>query len=115
MPFSAEHRIAPWNGGAIPEAAAFVQVRCHDLTRSGFSFFSFTPPDYDRLVGQFSTTVGPIYVAAAVAHCERVLVHPSGMVEHLEGDSDAVGPHIAGAESAVPVFLVGCRFTGRLV
>jgi hypothetical protein len=113
-PFWAEQRVAPVRGAEIPEESAYIRVRCHDLTRSGFSFFLDEPPEFTRLVAAFGDPPDAICVRAEVIHFEHVLVHPMGTVERFEGKASRPGRVAATGQPAVPMVLVGCRFTGRL-
>jgi hypothetical protein len=82
--------IAPYRKGRLPSAAEFRHVRCQDLSLGGMSYFDAQPPQYAELM----VLLGPApftYLTAVVAHHSPVL---NG--DHAE-------------------YLIGCRFTGRLV
>jgi len=113
-PFSVIQKIAPYSGARFPADGDFFDVCCHDLTRSGFSFLLPTPPGFTCLVARFGSPPDEIYVAAEVAHCARVLWHPSGKVKPA-GERSLHGRQ-QGAElaAAVPMTLVGCRFLRRM-
>jgi diguanylate cyclase len=88
--FERIQRIAPYRAGRVPAADEFHDVRCRDISAGGFSFWLPSPPDYSALVialGQDSATK---YLIAEVVRTTAV--------QH--GDAS--------------VYLVGCRFTGRL-
>jgi len=112
-PFFAVQRIAPRRGVALPQESEFVEVRCCDLNRAGFSFVIPTRPDFTSLVAAFGTPPDVIYVAAEVAHCDSVVVHPSGVIEHL-GEADQTSCQTGHSGSSTPMVRVGCRFTQRL-
>lgn len=113
-PFPAFHRIAPHRGPEFPEDGEFIEVLCHDLTRAGFSFFLPGPPDFDSLVAVFGSPPEEICTGAEVLHSDRVLLYPSGLVEHIDDQTGHSGnPPVAG-EVPTPMVLVGCRFTERL-
>lgn len=112
-PFFAVQRVAPRRGLALPKESEFVQVRCCDLNRAGFSFLIPTRPDFTSLVAAFGTPPDVIYVAAEVSHCDTVLLHPSGAVDHL-GDANQTGRQAENAGASTRMVRVGCRFTQRL-
>jgi diguanylate cyclase (GGDEF)-like protein len=88
--FERLQRIAPYSDGRVPAADEFQDVRCRDISAGGFSFWLPSPPDYSSLVialGQDSTTK---YLIAEVV---RTLAVDRGNAA---------------------LYLVGCRFTGRL-
>jgi hypothetical protein len=113
-PFSADGRIAPLCGPEFPEDSAFISVRAHDLSRSGFAFFLPNRPDFTRLVAAFNCGDETLYVGASVVHCRDVLVHSLGMVESLGNRRRRCQSGSQMAESGTPMILVGCRFTERL-
>ena len=112
--FESSQRIAPWDGGRFPEDAEFFAVRCHDLTRAGFSFLMPGEPPFAMLVAAFGRPPDETYVAAEVAHTEYVLLYPSGRVERPEYGDVGVEGAKPQAEPATRMILVGCRFARRL-
>ena len=114
QPFRSAQRIAIRRGPGIPDESQFIEVRCHDLTRRGFSFVLPSQPDFDSLVAAFGTPPEVIYVAARVAHCDDVLVYSSGLVQRVADRDQHVGHQDRHGRTATPVVLVGCRFTERL-
>jgi hypothetical protein len=112
--FFADHRIAPVEGDELPDESAFVRVRCHDLTRSGFSFYLPRRPDFTSLVAALGEPPEVIYIRARVMHCATVVVHPLGLVEHVQGQPGSVNHETPTGEPVLPMVLVGCRFTHRL-
>ncbi len=113
-PFPARHRIAPCRGPAFPEDGEFFEVRCHDLTRAGFSFYLPARPDFTSLVAAFRGPSGMIYVAAEIAHCGDVILYPSGLVEHVGDPAGAAALRGPDGETGTPMVLVGCRFTHKV-
>jgi hypothetical protein len=114
QPFLVVQRIAPGFHQEIPPDSAFMEIRCHDLTQSGFSFLLPQAPDFDRLVAALGRPPSVIHVAAEVLHCSEVRVYPSGAVEGIE---NWVSPASAEARQGQPskrMVLVGCRFIRRL-
>ncbi len=83
-------QIAPIYGGALPQKKDFRYVRCHDISRSGFSFYLSEPPDYENLVIALGSPPQLNYLTARVARVGE---------EPRESGTACV---------------VGCRFTGRL-
>jgi hypothetical protein len=82
--------IAPYRKARLPSAAEFRHVRCQDLSPGGMAYYDAQPPQHKELL----VLLGPapfIYLTAVIAHHAPV----------LNGDR---------AE-----YLIGCRFTGRLV
>ena len=112
-PFPSVQRIAPRRGPGPPEESEFLDVRCCDLTGAGFSFLVPTRPDFTSLVAAFGSPPDVIYVAAEVSHCDSVMLHPSGVVEHLD-EADQTSCQDRPASAATPMVRVGCRFTRRL-
>jgi hypothetical protein len=103
-PFRVLQRVALRHGRDIPDEANFVEVQCYDLTQGGFSFLLPSRPNFERLVVAFGAPPEAIYLGAEVAHCDDVTV---------DGFSDGRG-QAAGDPTAIPMVLVGCRFTDRL-
>jgi hypothetical protein len=112
-PFSVVQWIAPRRGSHFPDDHEFLEVRCHDLSRAGFSFFLPIRPDFRALVAAFGTPGQLVYVGAEVLRCHSVLVYPSGELERIDpGDGGASqGPR---SQTARPMVLVACQFTKRL-
>ncbi len=107
--------IAAWDGGPVPPDEAFSYIQCYDLTRAGFSFFLPTEPASILLVAAFGQPPHLIYVGAEVVHCARVLLHASGLVEHIASDQAGhVSRKSPDGRPATPLVLVGCRFLRRL-
>ncbi len=113
-PFMTDQRIAICQGREVPDESEFVKVRCHDLTRQGFSFFMPNRPDFDVLVAAFGSPPGMIYLAAEVAQCCDVLVYSSGVVQRMDDPATDVACKDLHGQTATPMVLVGCRFTHRL-
>jgi len=112
--FQANQRIAPLRGSRFPDDSEFFTVRCYDLTRAGFSFFMSMRPDFTALVAEFGAPPNTIYVVAEVRRCSTVLVHRSGLVEHIEGRASHVSYQGPKGEYISPMILVGCRLVARL-
>jgi len=112
--FLSTQRIALRRGPGIPDESEFIDVRCHDLTRKGFSFFLSSSPNFDSLVAAFGSPPELIYVAAKVSHCQEVLVYSSGVVEPVRDPAEHVGHQATEGQTATEMVLVGCRFTARL-
>lgn len=116
--FLTRQRIAPWDGGGCPDQSQFFEVRCYDLTQSGFSFLAANRPAFTSLVAEFGAAPDLIYVAAQIVHFSNVLVYPNGTVEHVQrpADDSVEEPNEEPAADERPSrnVLVGCRFTRRV-
>jgi hypothetical protein len=110
QPFTTWQRVAPRTGRRIPDPSEFVEVTCHDLTQSGFSFLVSHRPSFRELVAEFGSPPEVIRVEAEVTRCTDVLVDTDGRVEYLGGICCERPRQRAGT----PMVLVGCRFTQRL-
>lgn len=89
-PYSQVQWIAPYAGGRPPDQSMFKEVKCHDVSAGGFSYLLAEPPLYDSLVVELGAKPDSIYLTASVVRHEQV------------------------AWGKTPLFLVGCRFTGRV-
>jgi hypothetical protein len=112
--FSATERIAPYRGGRFPDEGEFVEVRCHDLSQTGFSFFLPAPPDFKSLVVAFGTPPELIYAVAEVMRFSRVLLHPSGLLEEVGDPPEGASSRLSHGHTGRPMVLVGCRLVKRL-
>jgi PAS domain S-box-containing protein len=82
--------VAPFDDGKLPERTLFREVRCRDISPTGFSYLTPVAPDYKRLVVAFGAPPALMYLAAEVVH---------------------VSPFVF---NGCNVFVVGCRYMGRL-
>lgn len=105
QPFSAVHHVAPGFGDKIPPQSAFIEVQCHDLTRTGFSFLMPRCARFSQLVVALGCPSQTIYVEANVVHWREITVNAVGKII-ADGESDA-GP-------TQPAVAVGCCFVRRL-
>ncbi len=112
--FLSRQRIAPRRGPDVPDESQFFEVPCYDLSRGGFSFLAPRRPDCDSLAVAFGTPPEVLYMAADVSHCEDVLVYSSGEVKPLGGPPAQLDDRQHDDPTAVPMVLVGCRFSRRL-
>jgi hypothetical protein len=112
--FPVVQRIAPRRGDRFPEEDEFVEVRCYDLTRTGFSFFFPMRPDFSSLVASFQVPGQTISIGAEVARCDSVLVDSSGEVERIDEHHEYVRGRDLERDLATPMILVFARFTARL-
>lgn len=87
--FQTIQRIAPVTPDRKPESRDFVPVRCHDISRGGFSFYYDEKPAFRQLVALVTAGQKCLYLTAEVVHIQKV-AGPNG-----------------------DQYLVGCRFTGR--
>jgi len=109
-PLESWHRVVPWDGQGIPDPSEFVEVTCHELTRSGFSFLVAYRPGFRHLVAEFGRPPEVIRVACEVVRCTDVMMDADGRVEQLGG----IRYDRSRAATGTPMVLVGCRFTRRL-
>jgi len=82
--------IAPYINGKLPTAEMFFEIQCRDLNAGGFSFWLPSPPDFTSLVVALGAGDDLRYLTAEVAHTTKI---------DRKGHS---------------VYLVGCRFRGRV-
>lgn len=114
QPFQSVQRIAVRRGPGIPDESEFIEVRCHDLTRAGFSFLLPSQPDFADLVAAFGTPPDVMYVGAHVSRCKDVSVDSSGRVEKQQHRAGHFGHETAVEHIGTSMILVGCKFTERL-
>ncbi len=81
--------IAPLIGDELPGFEQYAQVRCRDISASGFSYFTAQPPQHELLVVAFGTYPLQIFLIAKVVHVSRF--------------------DVDGADA----YVVGCRYTKR--
>lgn len=89
-PFPTGQFIAPYAEGQVPTREMFRQVPCHDISSGGFSFLLPDPPDFELFVVALDAPPKVTCLTAKVVH---TTVTDSG---------------------PMPMYLVGCRFTGRI-
>ena len=115
VPFSAEQRIAPFDGNRMPDPSEFITVQCCDLATGGLSFLLAERPDFDTLVIAFGEPPEVVYQAAQVVHCSDVLVDPSGAVTRIDSQEAASPSPESDEPQSERMVQVGCRFTRRLL
>jgi hypothetical protein len=109
-PFKVLQWIAPYHGSGLPDKSRFFQVRCRDLSQSGFSFFAPERPDFPTLVVSLGEPPNQTHLVAEIVRCDEVRLFGGGyveMVDDAEGDGDT-------NDQGGQTFLVGCRFKGRV-
>ncbi|HVX14199.1 MAG TPA: GGDEF domain-containing protein [Pirellulales bacterium] len=89
-PFPSHELIAPYVDSQWPAPSAFRQVQCHDISPGGIAFLLPKLPDYKSIVVALGVAPNITYLAARITHSNT-----------FEADGQ-------------PMFLIGCRFTGRL-
>jgi hypothetical protein len=82
--------MAPCREGELPDPGTFRQVRCHDISCGGISYYSKEPPLEKFLVFFLRAGERGIYVQARVANCVHVI------------------------EGQQATFRIGCEFLTRL-
>ena len=109
-PFKFLQWVAPYDGYGFPNESKFFQIRCRDLSEGGFSFFASERPDFSTLVISLGEPPNQMHMVAEIVHCHEVRSIDDERVEMVdgeEGDGDA-------NDQGDQIFLVGCRFNGRL-
>ena len=109
-PFVTRQWIAPYDGSSFPEESAFFQVRCHDLSQTGFSFVVPEKPGFSFLVISLGEPPNQMHMAARIVRCCRITLLGGG---HIEIIDDETGGGDLDQETD-QTFLVGCEFKGRL-
>ena len=89
-PFPANQFIAPYLEGKLPTKEMFQQVRCHEISSGGVSFFLPQPPEFDSLIVALGTPPKMTCLASRIVHT---------CASNADGGS---------------MYLVGCRFLGRV-
>jgi diguanylate cyclase (GGDEF)-like protein len=89
-PFPTNQFVAPYVEGRLPTRETFVQVRCHDISSGGFSFLLSQPPEFETFVVALGMPPNVTYLTGRVMHSTPAPADDNSM------------------------FLVGCRFTGRV-
>jgi len=82
--------IAPVVGEQMPPPAAFLEIRCNDISAGGFSYLAAKPPESNVLIVALGVPPKLTYLRAEVAHVNRV----------KQGEETA--------------YLIGCTYTGRV-
>jgi PAS domain S-box-containing protein len=75
--------IAPMVGGEMPPEHRFRPVRCRDISPTGFSFLSPTPPDFQDLMVALGGETTTTYLAARVMHA--TIVERDNKVAYIVG------------------------------
>jgi len=109
--FWAIQRIAPRIGSGVPAESEFFEVRCFDLSMTGFSFLLSSPPPFEAVVVALAEDSKVTYLTGKIVHCRKVMVCPSG---HVRPITEADSPERIRSAQGIPMVLVGVRFTERL-
>jgi len=110
--FVCTQRIALRRDAGVPDESEFFEVRCHDLTRQGFSFLLPRAPTFHFLVAAFGAPPDTIYISARVARSQEVLVDSSG---NFQANPDEMAVIDDGSpDGPQRMYLVGCSFLERL-
>ena len=104
--FPSLHKVAPYDGVTLPQPPDFVDVRCHDLSRGGFSYLSAIRPASTNLIVAFGVIPDITCMEARIVRAIDVIENPStGLLERIDDPAGEIG---------VPLVLVSCRFIRRL-
>ena len=109
--YRALQRVAAYDGRWFPTPEEFVDVQCHDLTPSGFSFLFSRRPAFKSLVACFQGAGATVHIEAEVVQVSRALIHPDGGVEIFADKAPSLSAIRPGVR---PSLLIGCRFVRRL-
>ena len=110
-PFWAIQRVAPKIGCGVPAESEFFEVRCFDLSMTGFSFLLSSPPPFEAVVVALAEDSKVTYLTGEIVHCRKVMVCPSGQVRRI---TEADSPERVCSARGIPMVLVGVRFVERL-
>jgi PAS domain S-box-containing protein len=83
-------RIAPTSGEGLPSKNRFIEVRCEDISAGGIAFYLGRRPDFTTLVVTLGRPPAESHFSARVVRVVKATLEGRG------------------------VYLVGCRFTGRV-
>ena len=76
-------RVAPARAGVVPADGNLVDVECHNLSRSGFSYWVMSPPEFKEVLVVFGKKPPGVRLRARVVHTE-ILEH-KGRLRTLVG------------------------------
>jgi hypothetical protein len=107
-PFANRQWIAPYDGSRFPDQSEFSQVRCRDLSRTGFSFVVKEKPEFTSLVVSLGDPPNHMHMAAEIVRISRVKLLGGGHIEIID-DASEDDPDVAAGQT----LLVGCKFNGR--
>jgi PAS domain S-box-containing protein len=82
--------IGPIHNGRLPTADEYQEVRCRDISPTGFSYIAQVPPNFQELVVSLGAYPSQMYLTAEIIHVNR----------HREYGQNLV--------------LVGCQYTSRI-
>ena len=88
-PYSYVQLIAPYRG-EMPNEPVFQEVRCHDLSTSGFSFLAARRPSFEFMVVELGVSPNVIYIIARIRRVAEI------------------------ANGAEIQYLIGCEFQNRV-
>jgi diguanylate cyclase len=89
-PFPSYQAIAPLVDGKLPHKDSFRQVRCHDISPGGIAYLTPKAPQQPAIVVALGVAPNVTYLTAQITH--KSTIQADGQL----------------------MYLVGCRFTGRL-
>ena len=109
-PFTILRWIASYDGPDFPGRSKFFPVRCHDLSRRGFSFVISKKPEFSAFVTSFGKPPDQIRVTGRIAWCKKVKLLGGGHIEMIDNAEDDGNTNALRDQT----FLVGCQLTGRM-
>jgi len=63
-------RVACVRGKVLPADANLVEVECHNLSSTGFAYWTLAEPEQNDLLVVFGETTNEIRLTARVVHCK---------------------------------------------
>jgi hypothetical protein len=82
-PLGVTIRVAPARAGVLPADGNLVEVECRDMSRSGFSYWVVSPPEFEGLLVVFGEKPHDVRLRARVVHTE--VVEHKGRLRTLVG------------------------------
>jgi PAS domain S-box-containing protein len=82
--------IGPILNGQLPQADDYQEVRCRDISPTGFAYVAKEPPNYQALIVALGAYPSQVYLTAEIVHVNRQSEYGKDMV------------------------LVGCQYTSRI-
>ncbi len=107
-PFSTIQRIASFDQELSLAQLAFFPVWCRDISRGGISFLLPDKIDYSKIIIELGTPPDVQYAEATVVGCRYVWYT-------LTGEAKGRATEVPPAGGGLPMRLIGCRFTGRVL
>jgi hypothetical protein len=82
LAYSMVASVAPYSHEGLPTQEMFLEVRCHDISAGGVSFFLPIPPNFQFAIVALGRSPDIIYIMVRVTHCTP---HDDVRKEYLVG------------------------------